>query len=90
MENFISELFYDNVRPQSKPIPPDSSYSKALDKLAAIEETLLEKLKGEERRLFNDYTNTWGEVTGYCEETNFIIGFRLGAHMIFDVFVNED
>ena len=90
MENFISELFYDNVRPQSKPIPPDSSYSKSLDKLAAIEETLLEKLKGEERRLFNDYTNTWGELIAYCEETKFVIGFRLGAHMIFDVFVNED
>ena len=40
--------------------------------------------------MFNDYTNTWGEVTGYCEETNFVIGFRLGAHMIFDAFVNEE
>ena len=90
MENFISELFYDNVRPQSKPIPSDSSYSKALNQLAVIEETLLEKLKGEERRLFNDYTNTWGELMAHCEETKFVIGFRLGAHMIFDVFVNED
>lgn len=90
MENFISELFYDNVRPQSKPIPPDSSYSKALDRLAVIEETLLEKLKGEERRLFNDYTNTWGELMACCEESKFVTGFRLGAHMIFDVFVNED
>ncbi len=90
MENFISELFYDNVRPQSKPIPPDSSYSKALDRLSEIEETLLEKLKGEDRRLFNDYSNTWGELMAHCEETKFITGFRLGAHMIFDVFVNED
>ena len=90
MESFIRELYYDNISPQDRGVIKGSRLQKLMGLISTDEETLSEKLTGEEKHLFLEYANSWSEVLAICEEDKFIIGFRLGAQFTFDTFACDE
>ena len=86
MANFIEELFYGNIDPQARGYRKDHRVIKVSDNMNDIEEKLTERLQGEDKDLFLDFCNAYAELMGEAELDSFIVGFRLGAKMFFDIF----
>ena len=87
MVNFIEELYYGNIEPQSKRRRESRNYSREMKVLSENEDILLEKLSLEDKKLFLEYVDAWGIVDGESVVDSFITGFRLGAKFTYDVFV---
>ncbi len=68
----------------------DSHILKVSGNINELEEKLTERLQGEDKDLFLDFCNAYGELMGDAGLDSFIIGFRLGAKMIFDTFCSDD
>lgn len=90
MPNFIEELFFGNLDPQRRGYTKDSRIMKVSSNINELEEKLSERLQGEDKDLFLDFCNAYGELMGEAEVYSFVIGFRLGAKMIFDTFCSDD
>ena len=58
--------------------------------VTALEEKLTERLQGKDKNLFLDFCNAYGELMGESGLDSFLVGFRLGAKMIFDTFCSDD
>ena len=58
--------------------------------VAELEEKLTERLQGKDKNLFLDFCNAYGELMGESGLDSFLVGFRLGAKMIFDTFCSDD
>ena len=89
MKNFIEELFYGNIDPQARGYTKDSKIRKVSDKTNDIEEQLTNKLNKEEKSLFLAFVNAHSELSAESSLDSFIVGFRLGARVIYDTFVND-
>ncbi len=63
---------------------------KAMNVLTKNENILTEKLTGEEKKLFIEYVDAQAEVNGISDLDSFIVGFRLGASFVYDVFASSD
>ena len=90
MTNFLEELYYGNIDPQAREQRKDSHTLKVSKDINELEEKLTKRLQGEDKALFLDFCNAYGELMGESSLDSFIIGFRLGAKMIFDTFCSDD
>lgn len=90
MANFIEELFYGNIDPQARSYRKGHHAVKVSNDISEIEEKLTERLQGEDKDLFLDYCNANSELMGEATLDSFIVGFRFGAKMLFDVFCSDD
>ena len=90
MKNVISELYYGNIDPQARGFKNGSFLKKQMAVLSESEAMLTEKLTGEEKKAFLSFVNASDVILGESELDSFIVGFRLGARLIFDTFVNDD
>lgn len=52
MKNFITELYYGNIDPQSREFKKDSYLQKQMKTLTESEELLTKKLSGEKKNAF--------------------------------------
>ena len=82
MANFLEELYYGNVDPQARGYRKGSHNLKVSKDINELEEKLTERLSGEDKSLFLDFCNAYGELMGESGLDSFIVGFRLGAKMI--------
>ena len=89
MANFIEELYYGNIEPQNVRSKESKAYNREMRVLSKNEDTLLENLSEEYRKLFLEYVDAWGIVNGESVADSFITGFRLGAKFVYDTFVSE-
>ena len=89
MTNFIEELFYHNIDPQTRMVRNGSNLQKQLGLLSDYEEQLTRMLKDDERKLFLAFVNTVSEVQAESQLDSFMVGFRLGARFVFDTFVDD-
>lgn len=90
MPNFIEELFFGNLDPQRREYANGSRIMKVSSNINELEEKLTERLRDEDKDLFLDFCNAYGELMGDAEVDSFVVGFRLGAKMIFDTFCSDD
>ena len=90
MTNFLEELYYGNLDPQARGYRKDSNFLKASENINELEEKITQRLNGEEKKLFLDFCNANSELMGDTGLDSFIVGFRLGAKMIFDTFCSDD
>ena len=90
MKNFITELYYGNIDPQSREFRKYSYLKKQMTILADCEDALTQHLTGEDKKTFLSYVNASAIVLGESELDAFIVGFRLGARFSYDTFVNDD
>ena len=88
--NFIEELYYGNIDPQTRGYCPKSPVKKVSDSLNALEEKLSEQLAGDNKDLFLRFRNAYAEFMGECELDTFITGFRLGARFMMDTFLSDE
>ena len=58
--------------------------------LSESEALLTNRLTGDEKKLFLTFVNASDIILGESELDSFIVGFKLGAKLIFDTFVNND
>ena len=88
--NFIENLFFGNVDPQSRAEKPGSRADKlriyVTDHLQEIENALPD----EQRSLLDKIFDAQSELDTISELDSFIVGFRLGAAFTYDTFVNTD
>lgn len=90
MTNFLEELYFGNLDPQARGYRKDSNILKVSENINELEEKLTQRLNDEEKKLFLDFCNAYGELMGDTGLDSFIVGFRLGAKMIFDTFCSDD
>ena len=90
MNNFIKELYYGNIDPQSRGFRNGSYLKKQMTILSESEALLTNRLTGDEKKLFLTFVNASDIILGESELDSFIVGFKLGAKLIFDTFVNND
>ncbi len=87
MKSFIEEFYYGNIEPQELSSEYGSTLKKKLNSLVKNEDEFKEKLTEEEKKLFQNYTNSYNEFLSMSVADSFISGFRLGAKFTHDVFV---
>ena len=90
MKNFIKELYYGNIDPQTRGFKNGSYLKKQITILSESEALLTDKLTGDEKKAFLSFVNASDIILGESELDSFMVGFRLGAKFIFDTFVNND
>ena len=90
MKNVISELYYGNIDPQARGLKNGSFLKRQMAVLSESEAMLTEKLTGEEKEAFLSFVNASDVILGESELDSFIVGFRLGARIIYDTFVSDD
>ena len=90
MASFLEELYFGNLDPQARGYRKDSHIIKVSNSINELEEKLTERLQDEEKSLFLDFCNAYGELMGETGLDSFLVGFRLGAKMIFDTFCSDD
>lgn len=89
MPNFIEELFFGNLDPQRRGYTKNSRIMKVSSNINELEEKLIERLQGEDKDLFLDFCNAYGELMGEAEVDSFITGFRMGARFAYDTFCGD-
>lgn len=89
MKNLIEELFYGNIDPQARVFKNGSYLQKQMTILADSEEVLNSTLTGEDKEAFLSFANASSIIMSESELDSFIVGFRLGARMIYDTFVDD-
>lgn len=90
MTNFIEEFYYGNLDPQARSTKENKTVQKQMEILMLNEDFLTENLSGESKKKFLDFCNAWSAVNGESNLDSFIMGFRLGAKLTYDTFVNEN
>lgn len=90
MKNIIKELYYGNIDPQARGFKNGSYLKKQMTILSESETMLTDRLTGDEKKAFISFVNASDVILGESELDSFIVGFRLGAKLIFDTFVNND
>lgn len=90
MTNFLEKLYYGNVDPQARGYRKGSHTLKVSQNINELEEKLTEHLSGGDKSLLLDFCNAYGELMDESGLDSFIVGFRLGAKMIFDTFCSDD
>ena len=77
MTNFLEELYYGNIDPQARGYRKGSHNLKVSKSINELEEKLTERLSGEDKALFLDFCNAYGELMGESGLDSFLVGFRL-------------
>lgn len=90
MKNFIKELYYGNIDPQARGFKNGSYLKKQMTILSESEALLTDRLTGDEKKQFLTFVNASNNILGQTELDSFIVGFRLGARLILDTFMNDD
>ena len=90
MSRFIEEFYYGNIDPQARGYRKGSHSLKVSKSINELEEKLTERLSDEDKALFLDFCNAYGELMGDAGLDSFLVGFRLGAKMIFDTFCSDN
>ena len=64
MRNFLEELYFGNLDPQARGYRKNSHILKVSENINDLEEKLTQRLNGEEKKLFLDFCNAYGELMG--------------------------
>ncbi len=83
--HILRDLWYGNIAPHERTIPPNNEYKRLLSSLVALEDQIREAASPEQKALMDKYENIYSTITAQDEENAFTIGFRLGAKIILDI-----
>ena len=90
MKNLIKELYYGNIDPQARGFRYGSYLKKQITILSESVVLLTDKRTGDEKKAFLSFVTTSNSILAQSELDSFIVGFRLGARLILDTFINND
>ncbi len=84
--SFIEDFYYSNIEPQMRNIKQISSFQKDF----SIEAELRTKLTSDEKKLFLEYVDLWGIISGDIDFDNYKTGFKHGASFALDAFSTDN
>lgn len=85
---FIEDFYYGNIETQNYSSPEFGAELKnKLNDLTELEKQIADKLSGEEKTMFLNYTDKYIEFTARSLTDAFVSGFRLGAKFTHDTFI---
>lgn len=87
MAGFIEDLYYGNIDAQAYNAEFGAQLKKKLNDLTELEKQIADKLSGEEKTMFLNYTDKYIEFTSRSLTDAFVSGFRLGAKFTHDTFI---
>ncbi len=90
MKDILSELFYGNISPSGKSFKRGSEYHNALMDVTKYEEELLASLHGEEKELFEKYSDAQGKLLTITACRYWKQGFSLGLKAGMEVIETVD
>ena len=90
MRETLEDLYYGNITPYDRQIRSGTSLMKAMEQSQECEEKLTELLEGEAHSLLLRLINAENEIGSTLALENFILGFRLGAHLILEGLDEDD
>ena len=86
MKSMIEEIWYGNVFPAEKTMPPGSPLYRTTNKVVEAEQAVEDALPEEKRELLLVLENAQFELSNTLETNAFVDGFRLGAKLVMDIF----
>lgn len=88
--SFIENFYYGNIEPQMRNIKQNSDIQKGFSRLCEIETELRTKLTGGEKKLFLEYADLWGIISGYIDFDSYKTGFKHGAGFALNTFCKDN
>ena len=85
----LQDLYYGNVIPCQHDIMKESDYAKRSLELLEMCDTLEKRLSADDKKLFNDITDTQGMLSETLVAESYIQGFRDCAELITDVMLGR-
>ena len=89
MNSILEELYYGNLEPFVRCIRRNSKMDRACRTMAETEEHFLTVLRDDEKEKFAAYMDAANQIESASSLDGFLVGFRLGAKMIYDTFISE-
>lgn len=87
--SFLEALYYDNLSPNVRNVPPHSRMAKLFKAFSDAEDKLMQSLSEEDRQTLTMLISAHAEIVGNSERDCFCMGFRLGALAMLDVMSGE-
>lgn len=82
MNRTLQDLYYGNINPVTKSVDRSSELYGLMKIVSDSEEKMLRLLQGEEKTLFEQFSNAYIALNSKTAEERFIEGFRLGASLL--------
>ena len=79
MKNILEEFYEGNIHPCDETPPEGSAYYNTLNQLSDMQEKLLSRLDGEEKRMLEQQEELIYQYLKTACADRFILGFKLGA-----------
>ncbi len=86
---FIEDLYYGNIDAQAYSPEFGTELKQKLNDLTELEKQIADKLSGEEKTMFLNYTDKYIEFTTCSLTDAFVSGFRLGEKFTHDTFITR-
>ena len=90
MRSILEEFAYGNISPDCQSFKRNSAYGQAMKAVSINEEKLLARLNGEEKELFQKFSEAQAEVVQLTAVHNLIYGFKLGLLITAEAFITGD
>lgn len=90
MKNIIEDFYFGNINPQASAMGNRAENQKALQRLTKLEKQLTEAIDESCKKDFFHFVNTMDEAMSESNLDSFIVGFRLGARLIYDTFCDSE
>jgi len=85
MKSILREFYHGNLNPNEKSFVRESEYGKVIKTLSESEEKLLKLLNGDEKELFQTFSNAQGDLNEISVADGFVDGFCLGIRIAIEV-----
>ena len=85
MKNIIDELWHGNIVPQEDSRNNSPEMKELMEYMARHHDDLLKTMTDEQKGIFEQFEDCWGEYASYAEEAIFEYAFRLGARLAWEV-----
>ena len=86
----LEDLYYGNIVPQARSYRPGSPQKQRQEEVSDLESQLNKELDVECLRLFRSFVSTYAQCLGDAALDAFIVGFRLGARLTWETFLDDD
>ena len=68
----------------------NAEYKEAVRLMCSAEESLQARLTGEDKQLFEQFSNALSDENAACATNRFVTGYRLGVLMTMEVFLHSE
>ena len=90
MRDTLEDLYFGNITPNDQIVKSGTALKKAMEQSAECEKKLTALLEDKEKALLLRLINAENEIGSTLALENFILGFRLGAHLILEGLDEDD